>query len=220
MNPVERDRSRGSEIWTGIPCEIRRARPEVRLKLPSVTIKSGILTTPTRTPLNRPTAAPVSTPTAHMASSGQPWVKATPMRTLARVTFVAIERSIPPMAMTNVIAAARTMTSEESASIPRMFCMLRNTGDRSVKITDRTMRAIGAVQSVQKSGCWIARRTRTATGWRGGSPDDDSGHREARHLPDSLGARSSWSSDYALLRAYLTRSAKGSSNSKLAIGAG
>jgi hypothetical protein len=65
---------------------------------------------------------------------------------------LSIERSIPPIAITNVIAAARTMTSDESASIPRMFCALRKTGDRSVKITDRMMSAIGAVQSAQKSG--------------------------------------------------------------------
>ena len=124
-------------------------------------MKSGTFMRPTRVPLNNPTIAPVASPTKMTKTSGHPSAKTRPIITLASVTVVAIERSMPPMAITNVIPSARTMISDESASIPRMFCSLRKTGERAVKMTERTTRAIGAVQFAQKSASLSRRLTRT-----------------------------------------------------------
>ena len=77
--------------------------------------------------------------------------------------MVAMERSMPPMATTKVKPSARTMIKDESASIPRMFCALKKTGDRSVKMTERTISAMGAVQSAQKPALPSNRRSRVPT---------------------------------------------------------
>jgi hypothetical protein len=42
-----------------------------------------------------------------------------------------------------------------------MFCSLRKTGERAVKMTERITRAIGAVQLAQKSASLRRRLTRT-----------------------------------------------------------
>ena len=82
--------------------------------------------------MTRPASPPVSIPADDADGDRQAqFVTTTPVITAASVMTVPIERSIPPVMITNVTPSARMPLTEVASRIPTMLSNVRKFGDRS-----------------------------------------------------------------------------------------
>ena len=115
------------------------------LSMPSVTMNDGMRKRAIRMPLASPARAPVSMPAAMPTGIGRPmFVMTTPVMTADRVMTVPIERSIPPVMITNVTPRARMPLTEVASRIPTALSNVRKFDDSSENTTIRTSSAPNA----------------------------------------------------------------------------
>jgi len=72
------------------------------------------------------------------------------------VIVAEMDRSMPPVVMTNAWATARTMRIAAATSIAVMLPIVRNVGLRKLKTMTRTTSPIGAAFSAQKLRCFAS----------------------------------------------------------------
>ena len=127
--------------------------------MPSVTMNDGILNRAIRTPLTRPARPPVSIPAAMPTGIGRPmFVTTTPVITAASVMTVPIDRSMPPVMITNVTPSARMPLTEVASRIPIVLSNVRKFDDRS----ENTM--ISTTSAPNASRRWTASERMSARG--------------------------------------------------------
>ena len=95
------------------------ASPFATLSMPSVAMKDGILSFAMSMPFTSPASAPVARPATTASGNGRCHTVANvPVITADRVITVPIERSMPPVMITNVTPRARIPFTVVARRIP------------------------------------------------------------------------------------------------------
>src|SRR5918994_591409 len=135
----------------GVRLAITSARPRATLSMPSVAMNGGSLKRAIRIPFARPHRPPIRMPPRMPSGSGSPaFVTMVPVITADNVMTVPIERSMPPVMITNVTPIASTPTTDVASRMPTMLPNWRKLGDASEK---KTMIRISAANASRR---WTA----------------------------------------------------------------